>query len=464
MAFFVTQGSGALIMPSHAYGNSAVVKSQNGTGFYVVKQRDTLSEVLRSLGLVPIYGQRGTLRQLLDCGQFERNGNLIRPGQKVFLSHDAATAKDDLREIRLTEAGIALSEASFPKPSTTQSVGYGRCASLVVSIGPNGPSQTKPVSSRSITSTTPSAEATNSHVSSGVVKLDGAHDPALTQDLPGDHEPSAILTRSETTDESLALRRQSQVASAPSDEKPNTLNDSSVSGSTFALELLQGFSRLDLQTSAGGYSELLSKPFEGFSLDWREQLSRNLSVDLLVSKFKIPPSEPAGVSVQGEADFSVIGLGFLLLPVSGSGLSVGPIFKYQTTPISTRIGSGIIRVDSPQVFLAGVKLEHMLPLDQGRKLKSNFSAWYAPYSGQSDFSISNGYGFIADVRMLRPIVRNLDLSGGFSYGFSSFKTSLGNHARQDLMLGLGFIYRFDGLGRDSGQSDGGKGSQKGDHP
>ena len=36
-------------------------------------------------------------------------------------------------------------------------------------------------------------------------------------------------------------------------------------------------------------------------------------------------------------------------------------------------------------------------------------------------------------------------AGGFSYDFSSFKTTLGDHARQDLMFGLGFIYYFEGL-------------------
>jgi hypothetical protein len=66
-------------------------------------------------------------------------------------------------------------------------------------------------------------------------------------------------------------------------------------------------------------------------------------------------------------------------------------------------------------------------------------------------------------------MRNWDLSGGFSYGFSTFKSSLGDHSRQDLMLGLGLIYRFDGQASTAGKSIGSHkfdvpSSQNGDRP
>ncbi len=84
-AFFLTHGSGLMLMSSYAYGNSANGIRQNGIGFYVVKQRDTFSEVLGDLGLVPIYGKRGTLRQLLQCGQFQKNGALFFLAKKFSL-------------------------------------------------------------------------------------------------------------------------------------------------------------------------------------------------------------------------------------------------------------------------------------------------------------------------------------------------------------------------------------------
>lgn len=440
-AFFFTHGSGLMLMSSYAYGNSANGIRQNGIGFYVVKQRDTLSEVLGDLGLVPIYGKRGTLRQLLQCGQFQKNGDLILPGQKIFFAFespelDVHSARDAAKEIRITNSSIEISEESFEAPIKSQANDHSQCSALVVSIGPK---RNMARYSRAMSST---------------------------------HSIAASNQQQNSFNNSANEQSPSSVESIPSDE--TALGDSAVnsrerSGSTFAFELLQGFSRLDLKTSVGGYSELLSKPFVGFKLDWREQIQQNLNVALLVSKFRIPPSEPSGVTVQGDAEFSEIGLGLLWKTSDESSFSVGPLFKYQTQPISTRIGGGIIRVDSPQVLIGGAQAEHLLQFDQHRRLKTNFSLWYAPYSSQSDFSISNGYGFTTDIRLVRQVMRNWDLSGGFSYGFSTFKSSLGDHSRQDLMLGLGLIYRFDGQVSAEGKSIGTHkfnvpSSQKGDRP
>ena len=385
VAFFLTHGSGLMLMSSYAYGNSANGIRQNGTGFYVVKQRDTLSEVLGNLGLVPIYGKKGTLRRLLQCGQFEKNGDIIRPGQKVFFAFEAGeldvqTAQGRAREIRITDSEIEISTESVEAPNKAQETGYSQCSALVVNIGPK----------RALANYSRAMSSTHSIAASNQQQQNRVSDSANEQ------SPS-------------------RVESVPSDEV--ALGDSAVnsrerSGSAFAFELLQGFSRLDLQTSVGGYSELLSKPIFGFKLDWREQIHQKLKVALLVSKFSIPPSEPSGVAVQGDADFSEIGLGLLWKTSDESSFSVGPLFKYQTQPISTRIGGGIIRVDSPQVLIGGAQAEHLLQFDQHRKLKSNFSVWYAPYSSQSDFSISNGYGFTTDIRWVfmtqRWFSQNLD--------------------------------------------------------
>lgn len=427
-------------MSSYAHGSSAIGAGKNGTGFYVVRHRDTLSEVLGSLGLVPIYGKRGTLRKLLQCGQFEKNGDLIRPGQKVFFAFEApaseiGSAQDIAREIRITDSSIEISEEFFKVPPKSQANAESQCATLVVNIGPKRDT----VSNIRAMSSTHSIASSSQH--------NHFRDSAIEQSPP--RVESASLDENALGDE----------ASSSSDADIRNANGRARSLSTFGFELLQGFSRLDLQTSVGGYSELLSKPFFGFKLDWREQIHQNLSADLLVSKFRIPPSEPSGVAVQGDADFSEIGLGLLWKASDESSFSVGPLFKYQTQPISTRIGGGIIRVDSPQVLIGGAQAEHLLQIDQGRKLKSNFSVWYAPYSNQSDFSISNGYGFTADVRLVRQLMRNWELSGGFSYGFSTFKSSLGDHSRQDLMLGLGLIYRFDGLASPKNNAACGSGAQ-----
>jgi hypothetical protein len=51
-------------------------------------------------------------------------------------------------------------------------------------------------------------------------------------------------------------------------------------------------------------------------------------------------------------------------------------------------------------------------------------------------------------------MRNWDLSGGFSYAFPTCKSSQVNHSRQDLMLGLGLIDRFDGQISAAGKSIG----------
>ncbi len=445
VTFCITHGSGLLLISSYAYGNSANGFKQNGTGFYVVKQRDTLSEVLGSLGLVPIYGKRGTLRQLLQCGQFEKNGDLIRPGQKVFFAYeagesDAPSARDGHRESRITDSSIEISEESIKAP--IKSKASGQCSTLVVTIGLK----------RNIASDSRAMSSTHSSATSNQQLSDSST------------EKSKSRLESVPFDESAA----DDSAFYSRDVGSSNVDSRKQSRSTFTFELMQGFSRLDLQTSVGGYSELLSKPFVGFKLDWREQIHRSLSVDLLVSKFKIPPSEPSGVAVQGDADFSEIGLGLLWQTSDESSFSVGPLFKYQTQPISTRIGGGIIRVDSPQVLIGGAQAEHLLQFDQHRRLKTNFSLWYAPYSSQSDFSISNGYGFTTDIRLVRQVMRNWDLSGGFSYNFSTFKSSLGDHSRQDLILGLGFIYRFDGQAS-TGKSIGSNKydvpmSQKGDRP
>ena len=66
-------------------------------------------------------------------------------------------------------------------------------------------------------------------------------------------------------------------------------------------------------------------------------------------------------------------------------------------------------------------------------------------------------------------MRNWELSGGVSYDFSTFKSSLGDHSRQDLMVVLGLIYRFGGEVSPEGKSIGKHkfdvpSSQEGDSP
>lgn len=222
------------------------------------------------------------------------------------------------------------------------------------------------------------------------------------------------------------------------------------SRSFFLVEANSALTRQDLRTNAGGYSELLSKSSPGLRLQWRKDVSASWDLDLSYSQHSINQTAPEGSSINGDSsftEFAIASLWNFKQPISGdtSRWGVGPLLKYRTEPITARLSGNSIRVESLQLLLIGGSLENERvfgPKEKNLRLKTDLSAWYAPRASQSDFVIEGGYGLSADIRLLLPIRRQLDLSGGISYELSKFKSSLGEHANQPVIFGFGLIYRF----------------------
>lgn len=259
-----------------------------------------------------------------------------------------------------------------------------------------------------------------------------------------------------------AHRRRLAFAKLPSDpiaelkpastaiQEKNAVAGGTDSRSFFLVEATSALTRQDLRTNAGGSSELLSKASPGLRLQWREDVSITWDLDLSYAQYIINQTAPLGSALSGDSSFTEFAIGGLWnfkqsSTEDASRWRTGPILKYRTEPITARLIGSSLRVESPQVMLIGGSLENESIVGLEKKnlrLKTDLSVWYAPRASQSDFVVSNGYGLSANIRLSRPVRRQLDLSGGISYGLSRFKSSLGEHASQQVIFGFGLVYWF----------------------
>lgn len=433
----VTRGVVFSFLLSQSYGQFAYANS-NQSVFYIVQKDDTLSQILRALNLQTIYGKDGSLSKVLLGHKFRKNGNLIRRGDTIRLqyaldpeitNHVQVLANGELiiaREWLKSQAHDAhrrkLASAKSPSDTTAE----------LKTLGSSGNAENK---FETLCLKSESQATHNSIISKNQSAVSQERNPQSAEAInlaPEMKSPQESLPKAVTVQEKI---------SSASDEN---------SRSFFLVEANSTLTRQDLRTNAGGYSELLSKASPGLRLQWREDVSASWDLDLSYSQHSINQTAPEGSAINGDSsftEFAIAGMWNFKQPISGDTgrWSVGPLLKYRTEPITARLSGSSIRVESPQVLLIGGSLENESVVGPKRKnlrLKTDLSAWYAPRASQSDFVISDGYGLSADIRLVRPIRRQLDLSGGISYGLSRFKSSLGEHANQQVIFGFGLIYRF----------------------
>lgn len=393
---------------TQSYGQIAFA-NPNQSVFYVIKKGDTLSQILQSLGLRPIYGKGGSLSRFLSCRELKDNGDLIRTGETVHFLFAADPITQDHVQIRPSgEIVIARDRVKSDDEVERQR----KVASHISNshIAPNFKNLCPEPSSKTI--------------ENAVIQKNQT-------DYPAERNPQSADVQSPTT-------------------HPISPSVETNSRSFFLVEADSIMTRQDLRTNAGGYSELLSKASPGLRIQWREEVSSNWDLDLSYSQFSSSLTVPQGSTLNGDlnfTEFSVAGMwnSNQSTATETSRWSVGPTLKYRTELITARLNGSSIRAESPQLMLIGASLENERDLGLQKKslrLKTNLSVWYVPRASQNDFVISNGYGLSADIRLLRPIGRQLDLSGGISYGLSNLKSSLGEHAGQQVIFGLGLVYRF----------------------
>lgn len=417
LSFFLTQGFGQF-----AFANS--VQSV----FYVVKKGDTLSEILQALDLRPIYGKTGSLSELLSCHKFDLNGDLIRQGETIrFLYVVGPVVADYVQVLNSGEIVIAKNRVTSSGSKFFRTL-PGRLSSK---------SNFENLCSGSI-----------SKITSNAISLKRQPKEQLT--VSSEANPQSTEGRIPASDITL---NQSERASAATEKNNASTTDqatNSHSRAFFVFEANSALTRQDLRTVAGGYSELLSKASPGLRLQWREDVSPSWDLDFSYAQRAISQSAPELSSINGDSNFTEFAIAGIwnfekLEFRDTSRWSVGPLLKYRTEPITARLSGSSIRLESPQVLLIGGSLENERMVGPARKnlrLKTDLSAWYAPRASQSDYVISDGYGLSVDIRLMRPIRRQLDLSGGISYGISRFKSTLGEHANQQVIFGFGLIYRF----------------------
>jgi|GEM_PF-4384617 len=90
-----------------------------GDSFYVVQKNDTLSSILHRLKRVPIYGESGSLRQVLnsnpDIAARPNGGNLIFPGEKIKLDEMQARKAETEPSVEVPSARTLASEPADPE-------------------------------------------------------------------------------------------------------------------------------------------------------------------------------------------------------------------------------------------------------------------------------------------------------------------------------------------------------------
>lgn len=400
--------------------------------FYVVQKDDTLSEILKALNFKPMYGKNGSIAKTLTCHKFQSNGDLIKPG-------------DILRFQYSVEPEIAEYVQVLPNGEVTISRSWLRSQSPMASLKiPILKARRMPASLESICPGTISKK--NPEMQSEA-KHPAARPPFTAK------QPHELGPRGPQSTESLDPG--TEVNPAVSGSASLQKSDSE---SYFLVETTDSFTRQDLRTTAGGYSELVSKSSPGYRIQWRENINSTWDLDLSYGQHTVQQVIPEGSSLDGgNSSFTEFAIGGFRHLISFSDderfWRLGPSLRYRVEPIAVRLGGSSVRVESPQVFIVGGNLENERTLGlkkKGLRLKTNISMWYAPRASQSDYVISNGYGVTADIRLSRPIQRQLDMTGGVTCGFSRYKSSLGDHANQEISLGLGLIYRFEDFAANRG--------------
>lgn len=423
---------------TQSYGQFTYANS-NKPIFYIVQKDDTLSQILGALNLQPVYGKSGSLSSVLRCHKFKMNGNLIRPGDTLRLQY--TLDPDIANHVQVLVTGELIIAREWLR-SQAHDVHRRRLASA-----------------KSISDTT--AEL-NSLRRPGKVENNFENlclkpeSRSIHKLRTSEHQLAVSGERNPQSAEAISpapeIKPPQELSSAAIQEKNASVGDANAR-SFFLVEATSALTRQDLRTNADGYSELLSKSSPGLSLQWREDVSATWDLDLSYAQRIINQTAPQGSTLSGDSSFTEFAIGGLWnfkqsTTENTSRWKMGPILKYRTEPISARLSESSIRVESPQVMLIGGSLENESilkfsgPERKNLRLKTGLSAWYAPRASQSDFVISDGYGLSADIRLLRPIRRQLDLSGGISYGLSRFKSSLGEHASQQVIFGFGLVYRF----------------------
>jgi hypothetical protein len=384
-----THGTIFIFLITQSYSQLAYTK-QNQSVFYTIQKDDTLSQILQALNLRPIYGKAGSLSRVLLCHQFKKNGNLIRRGDIIRLNYTIDPGITDHVQVLNGELTIEREWLKFQARAALRN------------------------------------QPTSDH---------------------NNFETLCLKSESGLAHSSRTLKPPSVFSD--SDQKTIAFTKDMGTRSFFLVEATSALTRQDIRTNAGGYSELLSKSSPGWRLQWREDVSPNWDLDLSYAQHFISHTTPQGSVLSGDSSFTEFALGGLWnfkpsTTEDQSGWKMGPVLKYRTEPITARLNGSLIRLESPHMMVIGGNLENERALSPERalRLKTNISVWYAPQANQSDFVISNGYGLSADIRLLRPLGRQWDLSGGLSYGISRFQSSLGEHAGQQVIFGLGLIYRF----------------------
>lgn len=75
-----------------SFGFSARAAADDGAAYYLVRKHDTLTTILYSLGVTPMWGARGSVKRIIAHNDFirarEKGGDLIFPGERILIPDD----------------------------------------------------------------------------------------------------------------------------------------------------------------------------------------------------------------------------------------------------------------------------------------------------------------------------------------------------------------------------------------
>lgn len=391
--------------------------------FYIVKPGDTVASILRSLNLRPVYGKRGSLTQLESCEGDAGSTNRVLPGGVFQFRFEL---DPELRRFVTETNNGELIIAKEWRDAQSQK---GKFQQLMpeLYLRPN----------RNFELVCKPAMAQKKPPLPRVVVSAPVELPVVENALPP--APAAAAAPVHTV----------LYEPLPEIRMPIFGTDEWASRTEFGLELDGVFERHAVNTAFSGTAALISDLAPGARIYWREDVSKSLDVRMLAEYRGLKFVAPLGKSVLGNSTQAGAGVSLLwnFWGLSLPGLfkwRVGPDVYYGTYPLIERLGSASVREDSPQLFSLGGLLENDFSLglpSKGMVLRTETRGWYFPGGKQSDYSVSNGYGYWVGSKLMRPVFSSMVFSAGFSYGFNLVNTSLGTHSSTEVGFNLGLGYR-----------------------
>lgn len=214
--------------------------------------------------------------------------------------------------------------------------------------------------------------------------------------------------------------------------------------SQVGFDFVGGYGKYTSSLDPAVSASLVSQAQSAFRFSWRQQLSERVDVDFHTENGQFKPEPPENQNIEGAATWSETTLAVPLLVSSSLPLRLGPLLGYRSEPMIINLTEAAITLDSLPHLMAGLFLEHTMPLQISSKdatlLITSLSAQSIAESSQSRVKILSGQSARLTLGVQHRLSTQVDLSAGVRYEVRDYTTSLGKQQAQDVALSLGLLF------------------------